>query len=308
MMSDLNERSLGQVFLQMLSAINHVHMAEVLHRDVKMENFLVGGEDGATIKLSDFGLSVILRNGSKKRGMRGTIPYMSPEMVKNQWYNTKTDMWSFGVTAYVLLYGCFPYTTMDMSSHGVMKAIERGSSPEFDIDGQTGIHSDCVTAFVKALLQRDPDVRLSASNALSMPYMNMIENNCYMPGVELLPLHSVLSRARRVGACGDRDVSDILSVDSWLNMLQMELHGEALPEFKKLQMELRGDTLCDNQPNHELSFPDFVVSQSGGYSDRLADNSTSYDSSTIDLPSPTCSGSTSASVLARSLSKYKMSL
>jgi serine/threonine protein kinase len=272
-----------------------------------MENFLVGGKDGATIKLSDFGLSVILRNGNKERGIRGTIPYMSPEMVKGQWYNTKADMWSFGVTAYVLLYGCFPYTAIDMSSHGVMKAIEKGSPPEFDIDGQKGIHSDCVTAFVKALLQRDPDVRLTASNALNTPYMNMIENNCYMPGVELLPLHSILSRARRVGACGYRDVSDILPVDSWLNMLQMELHGEALPEFKKLQMELRGDTNCDNQPNHELSLPDFAVSHSGGYSDRLADNST-YDSSTIDFPCPTCSGSTSASVVAGSSSKYKMSL
>merc|ERR1719253_1090533 len=56
-MPELTERGLGNVLSQMLLGIAHCHSVNVVHRDVKPDNFLVGGLYGQTVKLGDFGLS-----------------------------------------------------------------------------------------------------------------------------------------------------------------------------------------------------------------------------------------------------------
>jgi serine/threonine protein kinase len=275
-MREPNERSIGQVFVQMLSAIKHVHDSLVLHRDIKVENFLVGGEDGDTVKLCDFGLSVTLPPNGKKRGLCGTAPYMCPEMIRDECYDWKADVWSFGVVAYLLLFGVFPYATADHDALSMKQAIVKGSAPKFSSAGKIGkYHSDCVLEFVKALLNRDPTVRLSANDALQMPYMEMISQSCYMPGVGLPSLRPMLSCAIEISTAKPHDVSKSLPVDSWLNMLQMQRCGRALPE-KEGKHIFYTTNLAD----------DMYASEA------LSDRSTSCGSSKIDEPAYT-SGSPS---------------
>jgi serine/threonine protein kinase len=294
-MQHLNERSIGHVFVQMLSAIEHVHAAFVIHRDIKVENFLVGGENGDTLKLCDFGLSVIFPPSGKRRGLRGTAPYMCPEMIRDEWYDGKADMWSFGVTAYVLLFGVFPYASPDDDVFSVRKAIVKGNPPKFrPADRSGGCHSECVLDFVKAFLNRDPNARPSAIDALRMPYMQMISNSNYMPGVDLPSLQPILSSAIEVGAVELHDLPRSLPVDSWLNMLQQHLCGCALPE---------------KQPGHAdcaAKVADDMYASEG-----LSDRSTSFSSSKIDSPytsgSPSQSGDISMSVpSAYGLQKFSL--
>jgi serine/threonine protein kinase len=201
----LDERSLGAVFAQMLSGIRHLHSVRVIHRDVKPDNFMVGGKDGKTLKLGDFGLAVTKPRWTSISGVAGTAPFMCPEMVNHKSYDEKADVWSFGVIVYSLLFGTFPYWPLDRSSKAMMRAIARARpAPKFMVASQScnefeSTRSEYAMAFVKSLLMRKPQERPSAIEAASMPYMIAVAEQCHVLGVNLPSLRPMLSHAKRDG-------------------------------------------------------------------------------------------------------------
>jgi serine/threonine protein kinase len=97
----ITESTLVPVFHQMLQGLTHLHSLNIIHRDVKPENFLVGGRDGQTVKLADFGLAAIVPESGKVAKVCGTAAYMCPEMILLREADFKADIWSLGVTAYL---------------------------------------------------------------------------------------------------------------------------------------------------------------------------------------------------------------
>ena len=83
---------------QMIHALIYLHSKDIIHRDIKPENILV---DGDTLKLADFGWSIYTPKGNRKT-FCGTLDYLPPEMVKNNSYDKRVDVWSIGVLAYEL--------------------------------------------------------------------------------------------------------------------------------------------------------------------------------------------------------------
>mmetsp|Transcript_32252 Transcript_32252/g.55919 ORF Transcript_32252/g.55919 Transcript_32252/m.55919 type:complete len:444 (-) Transcript_32252:185-1516(-) len=109
------ELQMGRIFREMLTGVEFVHSRGVVHRDLKPDNFLLGGEDGWTVKICDFGTAVLMPPGAGKlHSCCGTPLFMSPEMLSGKGYGCATDMWSLGATVYWTLYGDFPYMV-----HGV---------------------------------------------------------------------------------------------------------------------------------------------------------------------------------------------
>ncbi len=93
---------------QISSALNFVHDLGVVHRDVKTENVLVS-PCGATLKLSDFGLSKRLQRRRRTKTVCGTLQYMAPEVLEERAYGHSADWWSFGVLAHRLTTGGMPW-------------------------------------------------------------------------------------------------------------------------------------------------------------------------------------------------------
>jgi len=226
---DLNEHSFSKLAFQMVSALKHLHASRVVHRDVKPDNFLVGGKAGDTVKLCDFGLAAFLPFHGKLTGLVGTAPFMCPEMIIDDWCDEKADIWSLGVTVYAFFFGNFPYVSKDGTKEGMTKAIVKGRTPKFESCGQRKIsYSSSAIAFVTALLQRDAGERPSAEEVLKLPYVAMPTR-----GVALPSLKPMLEPMRKVGAIAIYNLSRRTDVDDLLRIMQLETLGILMPDMRK---------------------------------------------------------------------------
>lgn len=86
----------------------YFHDIGVVHRDLKPENVLIDRELNNTLKIIDFGTSVMIEPGQILTNTHGTSYYIAPEVLKNS-YNQKCDVWSVGVILFILLSGRPPF-------------------------------------------------------------------------------------------------------------------------------------------------------------------------------------------------------
>jgi serine/threonine protein kinase len=168
----LPEEGLLRIAREMLSGVAHCHKRRIVHRDIKLENFLICGAAG-TVKLCDFGLSARMpRGGGLLYGTHGTAPYMSVEMILNKGHDTSTDVWSLGVSWYVVLYGDFPYRPKVPSSAAMKQAVVSGFPlPSFEGRGSASRRGPWrpqrLVSLTKRMMERGPASRCSAADALS---------------------------------------------------------------------------------------------------------------------------------------------
>lgn len=180
---EVGEQVVSSMLGQMLLGIQWVHRAGVVHCDVKPANFVLGGKYGMTVKLCDFGSAYILPPAPHliDHSAVGTRPYMSPEMIGDPCgYRESTDIWSLGVTAYLFLYGAFPFTkltTTEDSAVAWAAAICKGPWPSFERQKRNTRNmeepSHNAAAFVAALLKRDPKQRCTVEEALGLEFVNI---------------------------------------------------------------------------------------------------------------------------------------
>jgi serine/threonine protein kinase len=228
-MPEVNERTLGKMIAQMLTAIAHVHSVNIIHRDVKPDNFLIGGADAQTLKLTDFGLSSAVPSDGKLSGVYGTAPYMCPEMLKQQRYSAKADVWSLGALAHALLFGTFPYVPKEVKSSAMKQAIIDGG--KVDTRRHPSPATIVARTFVETLLSRDQAERPTASEALNLTYMSTSMSDV-APEVSHSSLRPMVRLARKVGAFEVRDTHKASPIDALLNTLHNDKHGTPVPESR----------------------------------------------------------------------------
>ena len=93
---------------QLLQALAYLHRRGVHHRDLKPANILV--HEGI-FKICDFGFARFFgEEGRMARTCVGTPIYMSPQVLNQQSYTNKTDIWSLGILYYELMFAKLPYS------------------------------------------------------------------------------------------------------------------------------------------------------------------------------------------------------
>ena len=86
-------------FTQVCLAIKHIHDRKILHRDIKSQNIFL--TKNGMVKLGDFGIAKCLNQTiDKAKTIVGTPYYLSPEIINQQPYDFKSDIWSLGVLLY----------------------------------------------------------------------------------------------------------------------------------------------------------------------------------------------------------------
>ncbi len=113
--------------IQILKALKEAHSKGIVHRDIKCNNIMVTPDD--RIKIMDFGLAKLKGSAqvTKTGKTVGTITYMSPEQVRGEEVDRRSDIWSFGVVLYEMLTGVLPFK--EDYEHAVMYSILNEDPP-----------------------------------------------------------------------------------------------------------------------------------------------------------------------------------
>jgi len=126
--SFLDGKRLG-LFRQMTEAIEAVHKAGFIHRDICPRNFIVS-PDGTSLKLIDFGLTLPAKPPYMLPGNRtGTPLYMAPEIVRRKPTDLRVDIFALGVTAYQMWTFDFPWPSSDATGTGALQHDSRAPTP-----------------------------------------------------------------------------------------------------------------------------------------------------------------------------------
>eukprot|EP01119_Soliformovum_irregulare_P002699 TRINITY_DN12958_c0_g1_i1.p1 TRINITY_DN12958_c0_g1~~TRINITY_DN12958_c0_g1_i1.p1 ORF type:complete len:299 (+),score=68.81 TRINITY_DN12958_c0_g1_i1:171-1067(+) len=169
----LGEGIAKSILHQIIRAVDHCHMKNVAHRDLKLDNIMLEESTGQ-IKLIDFGLC----KTSDLRNCRedvGSVEYISPEILKSQNYDAcKSDVWSLGIILYGLLFGQFPFSSRSLLAYqkGECQLILRFPAPAVSsgsLKKSRGVSEEAQDLITK-MLKLDPKKRPSMYKISKHPW------------------------------------------------------------------------------------------------------------------------------------------
>ncbi|RKO92716.1 SerineTHREONINE-protein kinase Mst4 in complex with an quinazolin [Blyttiomyces helicus] len=158
----LTEEQCAYIIREVLKGLEYMHAENKIHRDIKAANILF--DNSGAVKLADFGVAAQMKSAQDARTtFVGTPLYMAPEIIMNEPYTTKVDIYSLGVMCIELATGRAP--RHDMHPMDVLYAIPTTPSPKL-----VGDWSAEFKEFVDKCLMKNPKKRPTATELLAHPF------------------------------------------------------------------------------------------------------------------------------------------
>ena len=186
------------VLAKIAEALSAAHSIGIIHRDLKPENVLIS--KAGEVKLADFGLArTLTRNTITKSGvLLGSLAFMPPEVLKLEDATPASDLYSFGVIAYLLISGELPHRAE--SPQALIKQIS-----EDEIQPINELVPELPSRIVKlidACLKRNPSDRPASAWHVQAEIMyELLQSGLmeYIPGlVSTPPNHEIMAKALAV--------------------------------------------------------------------------------------------------------------
>ncbi|NXN05885.1 NEK11 kinase, partial [Sylvia borin] len=150
-------------FIQLLLGVNYMHERRILHRDLKAKNIFL---KDSLLKIGDFGVSCLLMGSCDlATTFTGTPYYMSPEVLKHQGYNTKSDIWSLGCILYEMC--CMNHAFTGQNFLSVVLKIVEGETPSLP-----DRYPSRLNAVLCSMLSKNPSLRPTAAEILKSSYID----------------------------------------------------------------------------------------------------------------------------------------
>jgi serine/threonine protein kinase len=159
-----------KVIRSTLRALDYLHSNGIWHRDIKLDNLLISDQESPapSIFLADLGLATKVQNEEQKSSdFVGTLSFAAPEIVQNGAYDSSIDIWSLGVTTYMLLSGSCPFPTAPECC--LRRCIEKGAFV-YPQRAWNGVSKDA-RDFIDHMLCVDPKQRMRVREALGHPWL-----------------------------------------------------------------------------------------------------------------------------------------
>ncbi|KAJ4950811.1 hypothetical protein NE237_027643 [Protea cynaroides] len=204
-------------FQQLISGVSYCHSMQICHRDLKLENTLLDGSSAPHLKICDFGYSKSSVLHSQPKSTVGTPAYIAPEVLSRKEYDGKiADVWSCGVTLYVMLVGAYPFEDPD-DPRNFRKTIVRILGVLYSIPDYVRVSTDC-----KHLLSRifvaNPEKRITIPEIKNHPWFlknlpielmereegSMLNNDIYATAQSTEEVLSIIQEARKYADQGPK--------------------------------------------------------------------------------------------------------
>jgi len=270
-----NERIASQTMKMMLKAVQYLHNLDIAHRGIRPRAFIYSSENGPGLKLIEFGFAMQVFPKMQYKSRCGSPYFMAPEEVRNTQPRSaatlkKADMWALGVCSYIMLMGKNPFTGSTRND-----VFRRVCKRKLIFPGVSNEAED----FMKRLLERNPNARLSIEEAIDHPWIKRGGENPHqimqsaisalrsfnvkdsfqqaMHHVSLsnLSLSNNTERNdeyfRELFSCFDRDGNGVLTYKECVEAINLHLVGAGQP--KKIAKEIMNQSSDGNT----LTFQNF---------------------------------------------------
>ena len=146
---------------QVLSAVSYAHQQHIIHRDIKPANMMLTPH--GVVKLMDFGIA---RAGEERSltmtgTTMGSLSYMSPEQVKGEATDGRSDLYSVGVSMYEFVTGQRPFTAS--SDYSIMAAHVK-ETPKPPVELHPGLPAS-LNEIILMAIAKDPEQRFQSADA-----------------------------------------------------------------------------------------------------------------------------------------------
>jgi len=149
-----------ELFCMALEGIDHAHQMGIVHRDIKPANMML--TETGSIKVMDFGIARVLGTDrmTKAGHLIGTVEYMSPEQVRGEETDARSDIYSLGTLLYEMLTGRVPFNST--SEYELMRCqIEDTPTPPRALAPQVPV---AVEQAIMCALSKKPETRYQSAS------------------------------------------------------------------------------------------------------------------------------------------------
>ena len=159
----LSEKLTKRFMIQLSDALLYLQKKNISHRDIKPHNILI--KNNNILKLTDFGLACAFNQRSKMKTICGSPLYMAPEIVNDEEYNSKIDLWSSGIVMYQMLFGKTPFNA---STHYELINNINNNCVNFP---PNQLSFECID-LLSNLLIKEPQDRITWEDFFDHPFLN----------------------------------------------------------------------------------------------------------------------------------------
>nr|XP_044992901.1 serine/threonine-protein kinase Nek11 isoform X2 [Jaculus jaculus] len=157
------ENQIIEWFIQLLLGVDYMHERRILHRDLKSKNIFLKNN---LLKIGDFGVSRLLMGSwDLATTLTGTPHYMSPEALKHEGCDTKSDIWSLACILYEMC--CMDHAFTGSNFLSVVLKIVEGQTPSLPER-----YPRELSTIMESMLNKSPALRPSAIEILKTPYID----------------------------------------------------------------------------------------------------------------------------------------
>lgn len=161
----INECMAYIIMNQVFKGVFYLHSNSIVHRDIKLENFLYDSSEKMNVVISDFGFAIRREiNDPLLEDYPGSPYYAAPELQTGTPYTGfPVDIWALGVSLYILVVGNYPFDGGDLGKIKEQVIAKRVIYP-------SRLTPECIDLLGK-MLNRNPDTRITISEILVHPWM-----------------------------------------------------------------------------------------------------------------------------------------
>ncbi|GAB4820270.1 hypothetical protein N2152v2_007316 [Parachlorella kessleri] len=216
----LEEPVIATIMKDVLKALEYLHRHGIIHRDIKAGNILL--DNSGQVLLADFGVAATLERGGSwgnkmmaRNTFVGTPCWMAPEvMEQSAGYDSRADIWSFGITLLELAHGHAPFARLPPMK--VLLMTIQNPPPTLESDNSKKHFSKAMRELVAKCLVKDPTKRPTAAQLLDNKFFKTAHDSLYLQkhllaGLPSVPERVQMMRQGQASRTQEQDNKDILA-------------------------------------------------------------------------------------------------